>query len=835
MSAHAPLRPAAGSGRRARLGRLAGERPVLVAALVYLAVVLVFLGPALLPGKTLSSSDTLWFEPPWLSSKPPELTRPSNPELGDATEHLQLFLRGDVDRFPHVPLWNPAIQGGRPFLANLQSGFFSPFSLPAYVLPFLTALGWIAVLKLWLAALGTFVLARTLGMRFGGALLAGLIFALNLKCVTWVIYANLGIWALMPWLLVLTDRLVRRPDLLAGAGVAALVALSFLTGHPETSFHSLLAAGAFFALRLWQRRGDGGPGAALRTTGVFAAGVLGGAALAALTLIPFAELLWHSADIHDRAGASVDVHLPLQDLIGALMPDYWGRPTETAIRPILLERAMYVGALPLLLAAAALILRPTRERVAVALFGALWLCVVVGIPPVVQIVTRLPVFSSGHNTRLIVLAILPAALLAGWGLDDLAERAAAAPGRVRAVLIAAGVIVLVPVVIFLLGGKGGLGDAAQAAKVALMLGDPPGGFGVAEGEGVIRLAALLAWLALAGAGLALIAARTRFGLAPAAFVALALLLVTVDLFRIGMGYNPAIDRSVAEQPATGAVRYLERRPLERFVSTDDVSQNVIPMRFGLEEARGYDLPIIRRYDRLWRQEVVGGDDTVAAGLFNIPLRFTEPSERALRTLRLLGVTHILQGKATFFAEPDRLLPLDPLRAPGIDLAYDGADARVYRVSGALPRVFVVGGQRVVGGGDGALAAVTEAGFDGRRVAVTERRVGGVPVGGGGVGGEARVVSYEPERVVVEASSAGAGMLVLGDNWFPGWKAWVDGREVPVERVDYVFRGVPLAGGEHTVEFRYEPLSWRVGWIVSLVSLLGLVAALAIGTRRRRNA
>jgi len=311
----------------------------------------------------------------------------------------------------------------------------------------------------------------------------------------------------------------------------------------------------------------------------------------------------------------------------------------------------------------------------------------------------------------------------------------------------------------------------------------------------------------------------------------------VDLFRIGMGFNPAIDRKYASQPETGAIRYLERRPLDRFVSTEDVAQNVIPMRFGLYEARGYDLPIIRRYDTFWRREVVGGNDTVASGLFSIPLRFLEPTPRALRALRLLGVTHILHGKSVFFGEPNRLLPLDPLSSPELKQVYDGPDARVYGVSGALPRAFVVGAQRVVGGGGEALDAVTSAGFDGRRVGVTERRVAGVPVGEGvaGGGGVARIVSYEPERVVVRARSRGAGLLVLGDNWFPGWKARVDGRDVDVERVDYLFRGVRVGPGAHTVEFRYEPLSWRVGWIVSLVSLLGLAAALAIGTRRRRRA
>ena len=315
-------------------------------------VVVVFLGPALLPGKTLSSSDTLRFQPPWLSSKPAELERPSNVELGDSSQHLQQFLRTAADEFPDAPLWNPNIAGGRPFHANYQSSIFSPYSVPAYLLPFWTATTLVGVMKLWLAAFGTFLLARALGLRFGGALLAGVVFALNLKSVTWLIYPNLAVWALIPWLLLLTDRLVRRPDLLAGAGLAALVALQFLSGHPESSFHALLAAGAFFCLRLWQvRRREGASAApAGRITLAFVAAVAGGTALAAVTLVPFLELLLGSADIRDRAGESIDVHLPFKDTLGIFMPDYWGRPTQSSTRPILLERAMYVGALPLMLA-----------------------------------------------------------------------------------------------------------------------------------------------------------------------------------------------------------------------------------------------------------------------------------------------------------------------------------------------------------------------------------------------------------------------------------------------------------------------------------------------------
>jgi uncharacterized membrane protein YfhO len=130
--------------------------------------------------------------------------------------------------------------------------------------------------------------------------------------------------------------------------------------------------------------------------------------------------------------------------------------------------------------------------------------------------------------------------------------------------------------------------------------------------------------------------------------------------------------------------------------------------------------------------------------------------------------------------------------------------------------------------------VTSPDFDARRVALTEKRLPGLPESAAAPGGSARIVSYKPERVVVRANSARSGLLVLGDNWFPGWKATVDGKDVPIERVDYVYRGVRVGPGAHRVEFRYEPASWRIGWIMSLLALAGLAVVVVVGLRRRRQ-
>ena len=160
-------------------------------------------------------------------------------------------------------------------------------------MPYWTALPWTRFLKLWVAAFGMFLLGRALGMRFGGALTSGLVYAFSLWMVTWLSYPHMSVWTLIPWMLLLTDRLVRRPDLLSGSGLAAVMAVQILGGHPESSFHALLATVAFLVLRLVQANRAAAPDRrqTLRTVLAFSGAVAARGGLAALVLMPFGELL----------------------------------------------------------------------------------------------------------------------------------------------------------------------------------------------------------------------------------------------------------------------------------------------------------------------------------------------------------------------------------------------------------------------------------------------------------------------------------------------------------------------------------------------------------------
>jgi hypothetical protein len=202
------------------------------------------------------------------------------------------------------------------------------------------------------------------------------------------------------------------------------------------------------------------------------------------------------------------------------------------------------------------------------------------------------------------------------------------------------------------------------------------------------------------------------------------------------------------------------------------------------------------------------------------------NQTTLRVLSLLGVSDLLQQKG----QP-------PLELSGLQVAYDGPDATIYENRDALPRTWLVAGQQVVNGDERQLAYIGSSRFDPRHVLVTGTRLPGLPLGDpdGSSPGEAQVTRYEPEQVRIQVHASRRSELVLSDTYYPGWHATVDGHPVRIDRVDYLLRGVPVPAGTHRVEFVYDPASFRVGWLVSLVVLLILMAAVVLGVRRRRLA
>ncbi len=100
-------------------------------------------------------------------------------------------------------------------------------------------------------------------------------------------------------------------------------------------------------------------------------------------------------------------------------------------------------------------------------------------------------------------------------------------------------------------------------------------------------------------------------------------------------------------------------------------------------------------------------------------------------------------------------------------------------------------------------------------------------------GECRMVSYKPEEVVLDVSSDRACFLVFQDMRYPGWKAYVDGREAAFVDTDIGIRAIELAGGKHGVVMAFRPRSFMVGVLFTCLGgilTLAYVAAFRWSTR-----
>ena len=99
--------------------------------------------------------------------------------------------------------------------------------------------------------------------------------------------------------------------------------------------------------------------------------------------------------------------------------------------------------------------------------------------------------------------------------------------------------------------------------------------------------------------------------------------------------------------------------------------------------------------------------------------------------------------------------------------------------------------------------------------------------------DAHISLYTPERVRVEAKASGPAVLMLNDTDYPGWHAYVNGKPAPIIRADYLFRGVIVPGGTSTVEFVYEPSSFRIGGGISVAAFV-VALVITVGSRRHRG-
>jgi hypothetical protein len=241
------------------------------------------------------------------------------------------------------------------------------------------------------------------------------------------------------------------------------------------------------------------------------------------------------------------------------------------------------------------------------------------------------------------------------------------------------------------------------------------------------------------------------------------------------------------------------------------------------------------YLTLGRTERSPGERQPYFGLLRFPRDAPEARELASRQrlLDLAGVRFVLVPERALaqpaFREYARAAGLVPVAAEwGLAL---------FENPRALPRAFVTYRWRAAPDPPELLAALAAADFDplvssyleASEAEAGEPRESGAPAAPLR-GRAAQILRDEPSLVEIEAELAAPGMVVLADSFYPGWRASVDGRRVPIRAANYLFRAVAVPQGRHRVRFEYAPASLRIG---AAASAAGLAAACLLAWRAAR--
>jgi hypothetical protein len=750
-------------------------------------------------------------------------------------------------RSGELPLWNPWVGMGAPLAANYQSALFYPPNWISLGLGLVGGITWMArgqtllvVLHLVWAGLGIARLARRLGLGVLAQTLAGLAYGLSGYLVARSGFLSINATAAwLPWVLLGAEGLVTNPGYRNYCITSVSVALQLLAGHAQTAWYSLILAVMWVIYRGWNAHSHKAPievrlnnsiengekinsrtrlshalAALARLTAAYCLGVC----LAAVQLIPTAEYLLQS----QRASA-VDFSIAMTysfwpwRFLGLLAPglfgspvtgDYWGYGNYW-------EDAIYIGLLPVLLALGSLL----------SMFGRLIARKRAADSKKDDEVFRLLPFLAAITILSFILALGKNTPVFAW-LYRFVPTFNMFQAPTRFSLWAVFALVLLAAI-----GAERLKHPEKRALYWTRLGTA-GAFAVTLGAGLtwyflpgiqptmIRAVALSGLWSLGGGLLALTAPpadRSQCYPLPA-WYAVVIIWIMADLLVANWGLNPGIDADFFNHSLPMTVNLQSGGEGQRiYISSEDESELKYKRYFifksfdpGLpwEDLRAIRLPNMNILDRV---PSANNFDPLLSGRYARWLEVVNKAKPGLasRLLNLMGVGVVEKlDSVSSYGVRYQMIP-GSQRFRFVPCAYyaqneSEALANVIDLKIDLAKYVVIEGLMLA---DKSLCPDAQTSAD------------------------IQLISDRSNSLQVNLKVGEEGFLVVSDVWYPGWKALVDGKAVPVWRGNYLFRVVPVSAGAHTVEMIYRPASFMAGLALTLLAILGLGLVYWVGGKR----
>lgn len=709
-----------------------------------------------------------------------------------------------------LPYWNPYVFGGTPFIAGMQSAIFYPFNAIFLFLDTPAAINLSITLHFFLAACFTYAFCRYRRLSVAGSCAAAVTFTYGAPFFLHLYPGHLSNLATVPWfplMLLGMEAFVRNKRVLYAALSGVPLALQVLAGHPQYLFYSVIGTGILFFVEVMGRTK---PRELPYFVGGFCLFVFTGAALSAVQLLPTLEL----AQLSVRHGLTYEwvssFSFPPENFLTILFPrlfgdygkaPYWGRN-------YFWEASLYVGVIPLCFALVATFLNRSTPVKTFAGLALVSLIVALGrhTPLLRVLYLWVPGFDLFRGiSKFVFLYSFAAAVLAGYGIDWLAERLYRDKKQFRGLALA---LIAAALIFAALGTVIYLADETWRSQIRAYIEtterDSPlpalnepliDSARLGAAASVWESSALLALLAVT----LFVFAHATNRLLPGAFTWSIVMLTALDLWMFGQRYvvsfNPA---ELRMDPALKSFLQRDPNPARWTIPRlPDVNMGMIE---GLENAGGYEAIVLKNYSELVNSALGWPLDhpTMVMGISAVSPIFD-----------MMNVRYYVVGAGNRLTDP-RLV-----------LKFDDGSYKTYVNANALPRSFIVHQVKVAARREKALALLGSADFDARKTAVVSEPIDGMSDDSRLVSPPPTIVGHSLNQVSISADASAPGLLVLTDVFYPGWTAWIDGRESRIYRVNHAVRGVFVPQGHHEILFRYDPVLVKAGAVTSVFMVIVL--------------
>lgn len=746
-----------------------------------------------------------------------------------------------------LPLWNPYIYSGTPFMAAFDTAIFYPLTWIAATLSTVEGWNFLVIIQPILSLVFMYLFLRSMKFKVSTSAFGAFAYAFSgWMIVYWqeiLVLEHSFLW--LPLALYASNRLWDRSNDRVGFFLLILaLGCSIFGGFLQMSIYVYICVMLWNAYRFVTQDKKN----RMAATVIISAGVIISLLIASIQIIPSLEaFLLSPRGTQDVSFVFRDFLLPIQYLITLIAPDYWGNPATYNYffsGGFYFEKMIYIGVIPLMFAIYGMFNKKMNVVKFWTILALVTLSLGFALPTSwLPYYLHIPVLSNSYPTRIFAVSAFSLILLSCYGLESFFTE----PNRKRMSYILIGMSIL-------LGAAWSVVTSTWCithhytqsiswcyGKICVpwdLIGNIPGIHKNAVLYATVSLRNLIipTLFVISAWGILFISRLNR----KIAFIAICALTAASSFYFAQKYVYFGEQRFVyPDLPVIQEIKKISGYDRVWGYGNAYIDKN-IPQQYHWFSTDGYGNLSPKRYAELLSTIINNGKlggpirrsdtDLYAASERD---SFGTANPYRLRIMSLLGVKYILESKKGDLKDKNTTVNRFPEHS--FQLIWENDSWCIWLYKESLPRAIFATRYLVKSSDQQLIDMLYDPSIKLSQTVLLERdpHVTLKMQPSANIQATATIKSYELNSVTISSFSPVDGFVLLTDNYYPGWKATVDGKATEIFRGDYSFKAVFVPKGSHIIRFIYFPLTFKIGLAISVVGIITFfIVAMTVSHWRR---